>query len=145
MKKWQKVVIIIILIIIFLQLLLIFSNNNSNSETKIVKNTNDNNVVIVGNMIQNINLSYKRIKSNDSYSFKVLNYNSKKINNKDIVYNISVNKVKGIEFELYKDNKKIDFKNNKTEDIVLEKNKKSIENYRIKLIKKDFEKIQILI
>lgn len=140
MKDWQKIVLVIISIIILILILLIINNLNPNVKNK-VNNEESNKVVILGSTIQNINLSYKDIKNINSYEFEILNYESNKVNSKDILYNITIDKSENISLSLYKNSNKQDLiDGNVTDDYLFKKDVKTKDKYELKINSKNLEK-----
>ena len=89
-----------------------------------------------------------------TYDFKVKNYNSdEEITQIDLLYTIEIltKTDESISFRLYKNNKEIQLENNKTQEILLTKNEKKEDNYKLEILynnestnKKDiFQDIQI--
>ena len=70
------------------------------------------------------------------YNFKVKNENEDgKINQVDLEYNIEIltDKQDGISFNLYKDDVKIPLENNKTDNIIMKKEKLQQDNYKLEI------------
>ena len=134
-KKKQIIIIISTLIII---LLLFFSGF---SIGKAYSNTQINGISEVAMPILEVEngktLKIDNQNKEGTYDFKIKNYDENgKINQVDMDYYIEILPInnKAISFELYKENKKVEITDNKTNKFTLEKGTKKEDNYKIKII-----------
>ena len=81
----------------------------------------------------------------NTYDFKVKNYNSnEEITQIDLLYTIEIltKTDERISFRLYKNNKQIPLENNKTKEMLLTKNEKKEDNYKLEILYNREENIQ---
>ena len=131
-KKYILLFLLFIILIIFL-----FSKNSLGkqmSNTKI--NTNSEiakPILIVGNNPA-IDITNKNNKG--YYDFKIKNYNELgEINEIELRYNIEIlnEENKAIKFKLYKGEEELLLEKNKTKDMIIKKNEKQEENYKLEI------------
>ena len=134
-NKKKQIIIISTLIII---LLLFFSGF---SIGKAYSNTQINGISEVAMPILEVEngktLKIDNQNKEGTYDFKIKNYDENgKINQVDMDYYIEILPInnKAISFELYKENKKVEITDNKTNKFTLEKGAKKEDNYKIKII-----------
>ncbi len=134
-NKKKQIIIISTLIII---LLLFFSGF---SIGKAYSNTQINGISEVAMPILEVEngktLKIDNQNKEGTYDFKIKNYDENgKINQVDMDYYIEILPInnKAISFELYKENKKVEITDNKTNKFTLEKGTKKEDNYKIKII-----------
>lgn len=81
----------------------------------------------------------------NTYDFKVKNYNSnEEITQIDLLYTIEIltKTDERISFRLYKNDKEIPLENNKTKEMLLTKNEKKEDNYKLEILYNREENIQ---
>lgn len=82
-------------------------------------------------------IDIESIKETKKYDFKIKNYNDKEeITDVDLRYTIEIlsNKNDIVSFKIYKDDKELILKNNKTEELLLSKDVKQEDNYKLEII-----------
>lgn len=81
----------------------------------------------------------------NTYDFKVKNYNSnEEITQIDLLYTIEIltKTDERISFRLYKNDKEIPLENNKTQEMLLTKNEKKEDNYKLEILYNKEKNIQ---
>ena len=82
-------------------------------------------------------IDIRSIKETKKYDFKIKNYNDKEeITDVDLRYTIEIlsNKNDIVSFKIYKDDKELILKDNKTEELLLSKDVKQEDNYKLEII-----------
>ena len=132
-KKYILLFLLFIILIIFL-----FSKNSLGKQMSNIKiNTNSEiakPILIVENNPA-IDITNKNNKG--YYDFKIKNYNELgEINEIELRYNIEIlnEENKAIKFKLYKGEEELLLEKNKTKDMIIKKNEKQEENYKLEII-----------
>lgn len=132
-KKYIFLFLLFIIIIIFL-----FSKNSLGkqmSNTKINTNSEIAKPILIVENNPAIDITNKNNKG--YYDFKIKNYNElEEINEVELRYNIEIlnEENKAINFKLYKGEEELLLEKNKTKDMIIKKNEKQEENYKLEII-----------
>lgn len=131
-KKYILLFLLFIILIIFL-----FSKNSLGkqmSNTKINTNSEIAKPILIVENNPAIDITNKNNKG--YYDFKIKNYNELgEINEIELRYNIEIlnEENKAIKFKLYKDEEELLLEKNKTKDMIIKKNEKQEENYKLEI------------
>lgn len=131
-KKYILLFILFIILIIFL-----FSKNSLGkqmSNTKINTNSEIAKPILIVENNPAIDITNKNNKG--YYDFKIKNYNElDEINEIELRYNIEIlnEENKAITFKLYKGEEELLLEKNKTKDMIIKKNEKQEENYKLEI------------
>ena len=131
-KKYIFLFLLFIILIIFL-----FSKNSLGkqmSNTKINTNSEIAKPILIVENNPAIDITNKNNKG--YYDFKIKNYNELgEINEIELRYNIEIlnEENKAIKFKLYKGEEEVLLEKNKTKDMVIKKNEKQEENYKLEI------------
>lgn len=131
-KKYILLFLLFIILIIFL-----FSRNSFGkqmSNTKINTNSEIVKPILIVENNPAIDITNKNNKG--YYDFKIKNYNElDEINEIELRYNIEIlnEENKAINFKLYKGEEELLLEKNKTKDMIIKKNEKQEENYRLEI------------
>lgn len=131
-KKYILLFLLFIILIIFL-----FSKNSLGkqmSNTKINTNSEIAKPILIVENNPAIDITNKNNKG--YYDFKIKNYNELgEINEIELRYNIEIlnEENKAIKFKLYKGEEELLLEKNKTKDMVIKKNEKQEENYKLEI------------
>ncbi len=132
-KKYILLFLLFIILIIFL-----FSKNSLGkqmSNTKINTNSEIAKPILIVENNPAIDITNKNNKG--YYDFKIKNYNELgEINEIELRYNIEIlnEENKAIKFKLYKGEEELLLEKNKTKDMIIKKNEKQEENYKLEII-----------
>lgn len=132
-KKYIFLFLLFIILIIFL-----FSKNSLGkqmSNTKINTNSEIAKPILIVENNPAIDITNKNNKG--YYDFKIKNYNElEEINEVELRYNIEIlnEENKAINFKLYKGEEELLLEKNKTKDMIIKKNEKQEENYKLEII-----------
>lgn len=132
-KKYILLFLLFIILIIFL-----FSKNSLGkqmSNTKINTNSEIAKPILIVENNPAIDITNKKNKG--YYDFKIKNYNELgEINEIELRYNIEIlnEENKAIKFKLYKGEEELLLEKNKTKDMIIKKNEKQEENYKLEII-----------
>ena len=132
-KKYILLFLLFIILIIFL-----FSKNSLGkqmSNTKINTNSEIVKPILIVENNPAIDITNKNNKG--YYDFKIKNYNElDEINEIELRYNIEIlnEENKAIKFKLYKGEEELLLEKNKTKDMLIKKNEKQEENYKLEII-----------
>lgn len=132
-KKYIFLFLLFIILIIFL-----FSKNSLGkqmSNTKINTNSEIAKPILIVENNPAIDITNKNNKG--YYDFKIKNYNElEEINEVELRYNIEIlnEENKAITFKLYKGEEELLLEKNKTKDMIIKKNEKQEENYKLEII-----------
>lgn len=131
-KKYILLFLLFIILIIFL-----FSKNSLGkqmSNTKINTNSEIAKPILIVENNSAIDITNKNNKG--YYDFKIKNYNELgEINEIELRYNIEIlnEENKAIKFKLYKGEEELLLEKNKTKDMIIKKNEKQEENYKLEI------------
>lgn len=131
-KKYILLFLLFIILIIFL-----FSKNSLGkqmSNTKINTNSEIAKPILIVENNAAIDITNKNNKG--YYDFKIKNYNELgEINEIELRYNIEIlnEENKAIKFKLYKGEEEVLLEKNKTKDMIIKKNEKQEENYKLEI------------
>lgn len=132
-KKYILLFLLFIILIIFL-----FSRNSFGkqmSNTKINTNSEIAKPILIVENNPAIDITNKNNKG--YYDFKIKNYNElEEVNEIELRYNIEIlnEENKAITFKLYKGEEELLLEKSKTKDMIIKKNEKQEENYRLEII-----------
>lgn len=132
-KKYIFLFLLFIILIIFL-----FSKNSLGkqmSNTRINTNSEIAKPILIVENNPAIDITNKNNKG--YYDFKIKNYNElEEINEVELRYNIEIlnEENKAINFKLYKGEEELLLEKNKTKDMIIKKNEKQEENYKLEII-----------
>ena len=132
-KKYILLFLLFIILIIFL-----FSKNSLGkqmSNTKINTNSEIAKPILIVENNPAIDITNKNNKG--YYDFKIKNYNELgEINEIELRYNIEIlnEENKAIKFKLYKGEEELLLEKNKTKDMIIKKNEKQEENYKLEIM-----------
>lgn len=135
--KIQKREAIVLLIIVMVASLFVsgYSMGKGISETKINSSTQIAKPILEVENNPEITITSSNQKS--TYDFKVKNYNSnEEITQIDLFYTIEIltKTNESLDFKLFKDEKEIPLENNKSQEILLSKNGKQEDNYKLEIL-----------
>ena len=133
-RKREVVILLIIMMVISL-IISGYSKGKSVSETKVNANTEIAKPIL--EVENNPEITITSTSKKSTYDFKVKNYNSnEEITQIDLLYTIEIltKTDESISFKLYKNEKEIPLVNNKTQEMLLSKNEKKEDNYRIEIL-----------
>lgn len=133
-QKRELVVLIIIMMVITL-FISGYSMGKGVSETKVNSNTEIAKPILEVENNPEITITSTNKKS--TYDFKVKNYNTNdEITQIDLLYTVEIltKTDESISFKLYKNEKEVPLENNKTQEMLLSKNEKKEDNYKLEIL-----------
>ena len=134
MKKREIVLFLIILMVISL-FISGYSMGKSMSTTKI--NSTADIAKPILEVENNPEITITSTNKESTYDFKVKNYNeNEEISQVDLSYTVEIltKTEESITFKLYRNNEEIPLENNKSQEFLLEKDKKQEDNYKLKIL-----------
>lgn len=141
-KRFSKKIInnkyILLFLLFIILIIFLFSKNSLGkqmSNTKIKTNSEIAKPILIVENNPSIDITNKNNKG--YYDFKIKNYNElDEINEIELRYNIEIlnEENKAINFKLYKGEEELLLEKNKTKDMIIKKNEKQEENYKLEII-----------
>ena len=133
-QKREVVVLIIIMMVITL-FISGYSMGKGVSETKVNSNTGIAKPIL--EVENNPEITITTTSKKSTYDFKVKNYNTNdEITQIDLLYTVEIltKTDESISFKLYKNEKEVPLENNKSQEMLLTKNEKKEDNYRLEIL-----------
>ena len=138
--KIQKREVVVLIIIMMVVTLFIsgYSMGKGVSETKVNANTKIAKPIL--EVENNPEITITATNKKNTYDFKVKNYNANdEITQIDLLYTVEIltKTDESISFKLYKNEKEIPLENNKSQEMLLAKNEKKEDNYKLEILYDD--------
>ena len=131
----REVVLLLIIMMVITLFISGYSMGKGVSETKVNANTKIAKPIL--EVENNPEITITATSQKSTYDFKVKNYNTKdEITQIDLLYTVEIltKTDESITFKLYKNEKEVPLENNKSQEMLLTKNEKKEDNYRLEIL-----------
>ncbi len=131
----REVVLLLIIVMVITLFISGYSMGKGVSETKVNANTEIAKPIL--EVENNPEITITATSQKSTYDFKVKNYNTNdEITQIDLLYTVEIltKTDESITFKLYKNEKEVPLENNKSQEMLLTKNEKKEDNYRLEIL-----------